>query len=119
MLDLGLFRDSPEIVRKDLERRKADAKVVDKVIRLDAEWRKALQKAEELKHRRNEVTREVAALKKAGKSAAKKIAEMKKVSESIAAQDKEIAKKKAARDAVLMRVPNLLHESVPFGEGEE
>ncbi|MCK4327669.1 MAG: serine--tRNA ligase, partial [Candidatus Diapherotrites archaeon] len=119
MLDRELFRKEPGVVRKDLERRKADTKVVDKVIKLDGDWRKALRRAEELKHTRNEVTREIAALKKAGKSAAKKIAEMKKASADIAKQDKAIQKKKAERDAVLMRVPNLLHESVPQGKSEE
>ncbi|MFC2174481.1 serine--tRNA ligase [archaeon] len=119
MLDRELFRKSPEVIRKDLEHRKADTKIVDKVIKLDEAWRKALRKAENLKHTRNQVTREIAELKKAGKSAKKKISEMKKVSDDIAKQDKDIQKKKASRDAVLMRVPNLLHKSVPRGDNNK
>ncbi len=118
-MDIALFRDNPELIKKGLERRKADPQIVDKVIQLDKEWRDALKVAEELKHRRNVATREVAELKKGGKDASGKIAELKGVSDSIAQQDRLISKKKSARDALLMRVPNLLHESVPYGESGE
>ena len=119
VLDIALFRDEPETIRRNLERRKVDASIVDNVIRIDNEWRNALKAVEELKRRRNIVTREVAELKKAGKDASKKISEMKVVSDKIAEQDKAISKKREERDALLMRVPNLLHESVPYGKSDE
>lgn len=116
MLDISLFRTGADAIRKDLERRKADTSVVGRVVSLDEEWRKALQEAEKLKQLRNRVTKEIADMKKAKRDPAAKIAEMKKVGDKIAAQDRVIVGKKAERDALLMRVPNLLHESVPYGK---
>jgi len=116
MLDIELFRSSPETVRKDLRKRGLDTARADEIITLDAEWRKALQTAEELKRLRNTVTKEVAEAKKAGKGSDAKIAEMRKVSDDIAKQDKAIEIKKQERDSKLMRMPNLLHESVPVGK---
>lgn len=119
MLDIALFRDEPETVKSGLRKRRADSSVVDKVVQLDNEWRAALKEAEELKHKRNLATKEVAKAKKAGEDVKEKISEMGRVSDEITKQDQIIAEKKTARDALLMRVPNLLHESVPYGKSDE
>lgn len=118
MLDIALFRDNPQIVRKDLEKRRADVSVVEKIIQLDNDWRMALKKADELKHTRNVATKEVAAAKKSGEGIKDKIAEMKRISDEIAGQSKVVAEKLGARNRLLMRVPNILHDSVPYGESD-
>lgn len=118
MLDIELFRKTPEIVRENMKKRKESDAIVDDIIRADAEWRQALHKAEELKRLRNIATKEVAMAKKSGKDLPNKIAEMRKINREIIEQEKIITEKKNERDALLMRVPNLLHESVPYGKDE-
>ena len=59
MLDIKLFRETPDVVRKDREKRGIDVGVVDEIIALDQEWRNALAKAEEFKHKKNSLSQEV------------------------------------------------------------
>src|SRR5438552_3486117 len=70
MLDVRLVRENPEVIRKDLAKRHAPdkAKLLDSVIQWDKEWRKALAEGDALKRRRNEITKEIAEDKKAGKN---------------------------------------------------
>src|SRR3989454_3263867 len=70
VLDIRLVRENPELIQKDLAKRNAPdkAKLLADVIRWDQEWRKALAEADRLKSRRDEITREIAEAKKAGKS---------------------------------------------------
>jgi len=73
VLDIRLVREDPGRIRSDLAKRNAPdkAKLLESVIELDKEWRKALAEADALKRRRNEITREIAEAKKAGKSTEK------------------------------------------------
>jgi seryl-tRNA synthetase len=118
MLDIKLFRETPDVVRKDREKRGIDVGVVDEIIALDQEWRNALAKAEEFKHKKNSLSQEVATLKKAGKDASSKISDMSSVSKGIDENDRKANEAKEKRDAMLMRSPNILHESVPVGKDD-
>ena len=120
MLDIRLVRESPDVIRRDLAKRNAPekAKLLDDVIRWDAEWRKALAEADRLRRRRNEITRDIADAKKAGKSTEKLRKEAATLPEKIDALD---AKTDELADKVrggLLRLPNLLHESVPVGKDD-
>src|SRR5438094_8234138 len=70
MLDIRLIRENPEMIRKNLVRRHApdQEKLREDVIRWDRAWRKALAEADGLKRRRNEITKEIAAAKKAARA---------------------------------------------------
>ena len=65
MLDIKLVRENPEIIKKDLEKRDRHdlVKQVDKVRELDVLWRESLQKEQDLRKRRNTLSKEVAELK--------------------------------------------------------
>ena len=120
MLDIRLVRESPEVIRRDLAKRKAPekAKLLEDVIQWDKEWRKALAEADALKRRRNEITRQIADAKKAGKSTdklRKEAADLPKKIDALDAKIDELAAK--VRDG-LLRLPNLLHESVPVGKDD-
>ncbi len=119
MLDIKLFRESPDTIRKNLKKRASDTSVVDSVIKKDEEWRDALAKAEEFKHKKNVISQEVGKLKKEGADASKKIKEMATVSKGIDNYGAKAEKAKGERDALLMGVPNLLHESVPKGDNDK
>jgi len=120
MLDIKLIRDNPELVRKNLERRgdPAKLKLLDDLIRLDKEWRQLLTRVNELRHRRRIVTDEVAKLKKEGKDTAQKMKEAKAIPEEIEKFEKQVEERKEKVNSILLRLPNLLHESVPVGRDE-
>ncbi len=120
MLDIRLVRESPQVVRETLEKRGARDRipVLEATIEADREWRSLLQKADELKHRRNVITREIAEAKKAKRRTTALMKEAAALPSRINRLDAKIAKARAAVDAGLMRLPNLLHESVPTGKVE-
>lgn len=120
MLDIRFVREDPDVVRRNLAKRHAPdkAKLLDDVIAWDREWRSALSRADELKKRRNAITREIAEAKKAGKSAEKLRAEAADLPKKIAALDAQIEDLALKVRNGLLRLPNLLHESVPVGKDE-
>jgi seryl-tRNA synthetase len=113
MLDIKLIRENPEIVRKSLERRKSDFPL-DRLIGMDKKWRDNLQQMEKLKAQRNKVSLEIA--KKRDEA---KIKEMKKVNEDIKKLETEVGKLESEEREMLLSIPNILHESVPDGAGEQ
>ncbi len=120
MLDIKLIREQPEIVRKDLEKRGdlEKIKMLNNLIDYDKKWRKLLTEANELRHKRKLITTEVANLKKKGKDANKQIEEAKNIPEKIKKLEKQVEDYREKADLLLMKLPNILHETVPFGKDE-
>jgi len=120
MLDVRLVRENPDVIRKDLAKRHAPdkAKLLDSVIQWDKEWRKALAEGDALKRRRNEITKEIAEAKKAGRNTDKLRKEAAALPKKIAALDLRIEELAGQVRDGLLRLPNLLHESVPVGKDD-
>jgi seryl-tRNA synthetase len=121
VLDIKLFRESPEIIKKNLEKRgwtKEDIGLVDEVIQCDNKWRESRIKGDSLKHERNIVTKEISELKKESKDITSKVAAMKDINKNIEELDVEIESSLRNRDKLLLRIPNLMHESVPIGKDD-
>ncbi len=118
MLDLKFIRENPKIVKKGIAN-KNETDTVDEIIDLDKERRDLLQKAEELKANRNKVSQEIGRLKKAGENTDEIVAEMKTVSDDIKALDDKLREINEQLNDLLIWIPNLPHESVPFGKSEE
>jgi seryl-tRNA synthetase len=121
MLDIKLIREHPDIVRENLKKRRDPEKLrmLDELLQYDKQWRQQLTKLNELRHKMNLITAEIAGLKKAGKDAAQKIEEARKIESRIKEIEKLVDENRERVDHILMRLPNLLHESVPLGEAEE
>jgi len=122
MLDIKLLRDRADEARERLATRGAgdDARVAE-VLDWDERRRAALAEVEALKATRNRVSKEIGALmaqKKAAEAEAKK-AETRQLGDRIAELDKTAAAATEARDALLARLPNLPHPSVPIGRTAE
>ncbi len=119
MLDIKLIRERPDFVRQRLAARGAgDEARVDEVLRLDEQRRHFLNEVETLKAQRNRASKEIGALmgqKKVAEAEAKK-KETRELGDRIAQLDKQAAQADAARDQVMLRLPNLPHESVPLGK---
>lgn len=122
MLDIKLIREKADFVRQRLATRGAgDDTKIDDILRLDEERRKILAEVETLKSLRNRVSKEIGALmgqKKRAEAEAKKT-ETKDLGEKIAALDKQAGEAEAARHALMLRLPNLPHESVAIGKSAE
>lgn len=122
MLDINLFREekggNPELVRESQRRRYADVGLVDKVLELDAQWRAARFAMEQAKKDFNALNKQIAELKKAKQDAAEQMEKSKEIKARIAdleVKDKELS---AARDAALLPIGNLVHDSVPISDDE-
>jgi seryl-tRNA synthetase len=122
VLDIKLIREKTEFVKQRLATRGAgDESKIDELLKLDEARRKALAEVESLKSLRNRVSKEIGALmgqKKLAEAEAKK-AETKDLGEKIAALEKQVAESEAARDALMLQLPNLPHESVVVGKSAE
>ena len=120
MLDITLIRRDPKAVRKNLEKRRSPEvlKLFDELLKKDAEWRKRKQETDKLRAKRNEITAKVKEAKKQGKDAKKLLEEAKALPSKIKENDEKMKKGQEALRQHLMRVPNLLHESVPFGKDD-
>ena len=120
MLDVNLLRERPEVIRENLVKRGDTARipVLENAIRWDREWREGQQELDRLRHLRNVVSQEIRELKKAGRDPAGKIREAAELPDRINTMEARVADlQKKLRDAML-RLPNLLHESVPTGATE-
>ena len=118
MLDIKFIREHPEIVKKDLRKRNDKEKLewVDDLIKIDVEYRRLLQENQKLRQRRNEITDEINILRKQGKDFKEKIQEAKELPDKIKKSDEKTEELKNKIHYYLMRLPNILHESVPVGK---
>jgi seryl-tRNA synthetase len=119
MLDIKLFRESPDIIRNDLKKRQDAEKLkwVDEVIKLDNEWRELSKKKDDLRNIRNTVSKEISSIKDA-KTKQSKINEMSKNNEAIEKLEKEIESNRTRTQYLLDRFPNILDNSVPIGKDD-
>jgi seryl-tRNA synthetase len=122
MLDIRLVRENAARVREKLASRGAgDEARVDELVTLDEQRRTLLTEVEGLKSQRNKVSKEIGALmgqKKVAEADAKK-AETRAIGDKITELDKAVAEVESARDELLMRIPNLPHDSVVIGKDAE
>lgn len=119
MISIEVFRDNPEEIRDAQRRREEEPEKVDKVVELDKKWREKLQKLESLQQERNEVGDQIAEAKKEGEDASQKIERMQEVKQQISELQDEVDNLKEERNELRYQIGNLLHDSVPKGEGEE
>ncbi len=121
MLEIKIIRENPEIVKKDLQKRGDSEKLgwLDEVLKLDNEWRKLKGEADELRSKRNALSMEINKLKKEKKDADKIIREAQEIPKKIEQIEKEVAEREDKIKYYLMRLPNILHESVPKGKDSE
>ena len=120
MLDIKIIRESPSLVEENLRRRGDEEKIklLHRLLVLDKERRELIQKTEGLKARRNLLTKEIADLKKKGEDDSSKISEVRDIPEEIKATDMALEEVSSQVNDILMSLPNMLHESVPFGKDD-
>ncbi len=118
MFDAKFTRNNIEFIER-MTIARGELFSLDQFLQLDEENRQIRTSLEEAQHKINVVSKKIGQLKREGQDAAVLQDEMKDVSAAI----KDLKGKKAdvdhAIESILLRIPNLPHESVPSGKGEE
>ena len=122
MIDIRFLRENPDTVKENIRKKFQDSKLslVDEVISLDAENRKAKQEADDLRANRNKISKEIGVLMSQGK---KQEAEEKKAEVAAGAKrlleleekEKELEEKITG---IMMVIPNIIDPSVPIGKDD-
>lgn len=120
MIDLKLLRKNPEIFYQALRKRNYDTSLIDRIVSLDKEWREYVAIVNNLKARRNDLSKAVARLKAEGRheEAQQFIEESKKIGEEIASYEEKEKKLEEEMYKLALYIPNIPHESVPVGYDE-
>jgi len=120
MLDIRLVRANPEIVKADLRKRNDTEKLawVDDLLAKDARSRELKVETDALRQRRNTIAREINAARKAGQDAGVLREEAARLPHMIRDYDEERDVIAAAIHNYLMRLPNILDETVPAGKDD-
>ncbi len=120
MLDIKMFRDHADIVRADHDKRGIPHDNIDEVIRLDEAWKKARYDADQLRRTRNQAARGIAEAKKSGndEEAEKILTQVSTLGAQIDELGVESDNLIKTRDSLRMKIPNILHDSVPIGEDD-
>lgn len=119
MLDIKYLRNNADEAKERLATRGLDPAEVTALLADDAKRRELLVAAEELKARRNTVSDEIGAKKRAKEDASAVIAEMQQVSADIKSLDEQIATVDAAIEARASHFPNLPNPGIPVGPDED
>ena len=118
MLDIKLIRDNSDLVKANLAKRgnPEAVQMLDNLIVFDKDWRLNLTKLNDLRHDRKQITIEIAKLKKANQEATNEVSKAQLVDQKITLMEKQVVEQEQKIRDCLMRLPNLLDESVPFGK---
>jgi seryl-tRNA synthetase len=120
MLDIKLLRENPDLIRKDLERRKDNEKLalLDRILTIDSSWRSLKHEEDQLRKKRNELSQRINEAKKQGLDVKHILDEAKNIPNQIKESEQ---KRLAMEDEIkqgLRALPNLMHESVPYGKDD-
>src|SRR3989304_9649967 len=120
MLDIKLIRENPEFGRNNLMKRAnpENIKMLDELIGLDKKWRQDLTNLNDLRHQRKQITTEIATLKKAQKDATSQVGKAKMIDTEITCLEKKVTDEEESERDYLLKLQNMLHDSVPVGQGE-
>jgi seryl-tRNA synthetase len=118
MLDIKLIRENPELVKANLAKRGNPVALgmLEELITVDKAWRLNLTKLNELRHDRKLVTIEIAKLKKAAQEATNEFTKAEDIDVKIKIIEKQVTEQEQKTHDYLLRLPNLLDDSVPFGK---
>jgi seryl-tRNA synthetase len=117
MIDIGLIREQPEVIRKALRDRQIDPTPVDQVLVLDDKRRAIIQDVENLKAERNVVSKEIGKLKDQIQRE-QMIESMRRVGDQITQLDEQLRDVEQDLGDLLANIPNVPDERVPVGKDE-
>ena len=119
MLEMKVFRESPQLIFEDLEKRNMPIEIAKTVIDLDNRWRKLIDKGNNLRAKRNSISKEISDAKKKGDDFSNILSQMSDLKKELLENEKETEETLKLRDSRRMVVPNILESEVPVGKDEE
>lgn len=118
MLEMKVFRESPEKIFEDLEKRNLPKEIATAVIELDNKWRQLIEKGNNLRAKRNTISKTIGDLKKKGQDFSEVLNEMATLKKDLIQNETDTEEALKSRDAKRMVVPNILDDKVPIGKDE-
>ncbi len=120
MLDIKLIREQPEKVLDNLAKRNDPAVIhmLHELIEADKEMRDVLQNVEKLRQKRNTITKTISELKAKGKDASVSMKEAEEIPRQIKKLEERLEELGTICHTLLLKIPNMLHESVPVGKDD-
>ena len=122
MIDIKLIRENPELVKENIKKKFQEHKLelVDKVIELDKLRRETSLKGDTLRGDRNKLSEQIGSLMRDGrKDEAEKIkADVKRINDELLEIEKLEEKYKEEVNNIMMKIPNIIHETVPIGKDD-
>ena len=119
MLDIRFVRENAELVKEACRRRfKPMDEVVDELVAIDAERRKLNAKTDDLKAQQNRASKQIPVMKKNGEDTTALMAEMKLIAEESKKCGEELAKLEDRQLELILRIPNIPNEAVPYGKDD-
>ena len=124
MLDIKFIRENPDAVKENIKKKFQEEKLplVDQVIALDAENRKTIQEAQELRTARNAKSKQVGMLMGQAKKDPSKLAEAEALKTEVKADADRLAWLEGREDElakeihkIMLVIPQMIDPSVPLG----
>jgi seryl-tRNA synthetase len=115
MLEIKFVRQNLSEIQKTLAARGETADL-ETFKNCDSKRREILLEIEDLRHRRNVVSEQIARMKKEGLDTEDLVTEMRDVSIKIKELDKTLMENEDVVHKILMELPNIPHPSVPIGK---
>lgn len=117
MLEIKYVRENLTEVYDALKKR-GDMADLERFREIEAARREMMGELESLRHQRNVVSNDIAALKRSGGDAETLVMQMREVSGRIKDLEKSVAEHDETISEILIRLPNIPHASVPVGKNE-
>ncbi|MCR4705300.1 MAG: serine--tRNA ligase [Lachnospiraceae bacterium] len=122
MIDIKFLRENPDIVKENIKKKFQDRKLglVDEVIALDSESRKTQQEADDLRSKRNKISKEIGSLMAQGKKeeAMTKKAEVEAGAKKLVELEEKEKELNEKITKIMMTIPNIIDPSVPIGKDD-
>jgi seryl-tRNA synthetase len=120
MLDIKLIRENPDLIRNNIQRRQDDVKLnlLETVIGADKKWRVLVGEVNNLRRIRNKLSADIGLGISKGMDISHLKENAEKLPKKIKEKETELEKFKKIVHNGLMCLPNLLHESVPYGKDD-
>ncbi len=122
MIDIKFLRENPDVVKENIKKKFQDSKLplVDEVIDLDAQLRKAQQRGDSLRADRNRISKEIGGFMAKGQKeeAEKAKVQVKEFSDELAALEKQEEELSEKVKKIMMTIPNIIDPSVPIGKDD-
>ena len=122
MLDIKFLRENPDLVKENIKKKFQEHKLefVDQVLELDKKNRELTSKGDELRKNRNSLSTQIGNLMREGKK--EEAEEIKKqvssINESLVENEKLEEEYSSKIKEIMMKIPNMIHESVPIGKDD-